>query len=94
VPITVSFYYSEIQLRCYYAHVATKNDLSPSQLLSFKHSKIARITLLHMDVYQNIEVFYILRENMLSKSLSKIFHLINRVEINKLRIKNQYPTVV
>jgi len=28
----------EIQLRCYYTNLTTKNDLSPSQLLSFRHS--------------------------------------------------------
>jgi len=46
-----------------------------------------------MDVYQNFEVFYILREKLLDEFVLKKFH-IDRFNINKFRRKNQYLTVV
>jgi len=70
VPLTGFFYLSELQLRCNYTHLITKNDLSPSQLLSFRHSKIARITWRYMDVYQNID-FFIFPKEICLISLSK-----------------------
>jgi len=70
VPITCRFYWSIIQLRCHYTHLTTKSYLSPSELVSFRHSKIARITRRYMDLYKNIDVFRIY-ENICSISLFK-----------------------
>jgi len=50
-PMAGSLYYSEVKLRCYYTHLTTKNDLSPSQLLRLRNSKIARMPWRYMDVY-------------------------------------------
>jgi len=41
-----------------------------------------------MDVYQNIEVLYILQKNLLDKFVWKTFHMIDQVKMNKLRQKN------
>ena len=42
-----------------------------------------------MNMYKNIEDFYILRENLLDKFIWNAFHIINRVKMNKLRRKNK-----
>jgi len=47
-----------------------------------------------MDVYQSNEIFRILRENLLDMFVWKTFHMIDRVKMNKLRLKIQYLTVV
>jgi len=61
VPITGSFYYSEIQLRCYYTHLTCPNF----EVLGIQRWQELRGVI--KDEYQNIEVFYILRENLLDK---------------------------